>query len=87
MEAACGHSKIKEITWYENHGQSHKFMCLNCNTDFVQVTPEIRRFMWEQQWLPHQSVEEKWDSMVEDAHKPYGGLEKAHPTPLDGSCD
>ena len=46
-EGACGHTKIKEIRWSENYGTSSKFMCLDCNTDFVQVTQEIREFLWQ----------------------------------------
>lgn len=41
-ECACGHSRIKRITWNENMGQSEKIMCLDCNTDFVPLTPFIR---------------------------------------------
>jgi len=42
---ACGHTKIKEITWHEDLGQSGKFMCLNCNTDFVPLTNDIRKYL------------------------------------------
>jgi translation elongation factor EF-Ts len=44
--AACAHTKITEITWRNNSGDtSGKFMCLNCNTDFVPVTREIWEFL------------------------------------------
>ena len=48
---ACAHTKIKEIRWNENLGQSSKFMCLDCNTDFVPLTGEIRDFIWRKKNL------------------------------------
>ena len=47
--ACCAHTKIKEIRWNnEEHSTSSKFMCLDCNTDFVELTLPIRRFLFEQ---------------------------------------
>lgn len=46
-EASCGHTKIKWITWTtENHTTSGKFMCLDCNTDFIPVTLPLRRALY-----------------------------------------
>lgn len=67
-ECACAHTKIKEISWNENHATSSKFMCLDCNTDFVQLTPEIRDFLWRKK---HMTV-----SYPDD----YNGLDGFDPT-------
>lgn len=49
-DPCCGHTKIKEVRWSnEQHSTSSKFMCLDCNTDFVPLTPEVRRFMYQQE--------------------------------------
>jgi hypothetical protein len=43
-QAMCAHTKIKEIKWNnEQHSTSSKFMCLDCNTDFIPVTDHVRQ--------------------------------------------
>lgn len=69
MEAACGHTKIKKITWHEDYGQSSKFMCLDCNTDFVPVTSEIRNFLWRKQQIQPTELKD-WETTWEPESPP-----------------
>lgn len=49
-EPCCGHTKIKEVRWNsEQHSTSAKFMCLDCNTDFVPLTAALRRAIYAQE--------------------------------------
>ena len=80
---ACGHSQIKRITWSTGgSGQSEKFMCLDCNTDFIPLTGEIRDFLWRKRMM---NVEFKDKPKVEFKDLPKSRNEAiTYPPPIVG---